>query len=99
MTRWLIGSMLLVCLVRPALAGVDAASINAAEPKGKPLAGDTIHPVIVKAQVLLDRASFSPGETDGKMSENFEMALKAFADAKVLTAGKQALTPEIWSAL
>ncbi|MBR1120458.1 murein L,D-transpeptidase [Bradyrhizobium lablabi] len=99
MTRWLVGLGLLACLVRPAFAGVDAPSINAAELKGKPPARDAIHPAIVKAQVLLDRASFSPGEIDGKMGENAEKALKAFAASKDLPAGKQTLTPEVWSAL
>ena len=99
MTRWPIGLVLLACLVCPAFAGPDAASINNAEFKGKPPSGDAIHPAIVKAQVLLDRASFSPGEIDGKLGENAEKALKAFAEAKGLSAGKQVLTPEIWSAL
>ena len=70
MIRLFAGMMLLACLACPALAGLDAAAINDAEFKGKAPADDRINPVIVKAQVLLDRASFSPGEIDGKLGEN-----------------------------
>ena len=99
MIRLLAGLMLLACLAPPAFAGPDAASINSAEFKGKVPADDKINPAIVKAQVLLDRASFSPGEIDGKLGENAEKALKAFGEAKGLAAGKLTLTPEIWAAL
>ena len=85
MIRLLAGLMLLACLAPPAFAGPDAASINNAEFKGKVPADDKINPAIVKAQVLLDRANFSPGEIDGKLGENAEKALP--------------LTPEIWAAL
>jgi lipoprotein-anchoring transpeptidase ErfK/SrfK len=92
---WLV---LLACLVGPAFAGPDAASVNNAEFKGKPPADDKIDPAVVKAQVLLDRANFSPGEIDGNLGENAQKALKAFAEAKGLAMNKP-LTSEIWSAL
>ncbi len=99
MIRLFVGLILLACLVQPALAALDAAAVNNAEFKGKAPADDRIDPVVVKAQVLLDRANFSPGEIDGKLGENAEKALKAFAEAKGLAAGKLPLTPEIWAAL
>jgi lipoprotein-anchoring transpeptidase ErfK/SrfK len=99
MIRFFAGMILLACLVAPAVAGPDAAAVNDAEFKGKAPADDKIHPAVVKAQVLLDRASFSPGEIDGKLGENAEKALKAFSESKGLAAGKQPLTSEVWSAL
>ena len=99
MIRLFAGMILLACLVAPALAGPDAASVNNAEFKGKAPADDRVHPAVVKAQVLLDRASFSPGEIDGKLGENAEKALKAFSESRGLTAGKQPLTSEVWDAL
>jgi lipoprotein-anchoring transpeptidase ErfK/SrfK len=99
MIRLLVGMIVLACLVRPAFAGLEAASINNAEFRGKVPANDKVDPVIVKAQVLLDRANFSPGEIDGKLGENAEKALKAFAEAKGLTVNKLPLTSEVWGAL
>jgi len=99
MIRWLVATAFLGCLALPAAgASLDAAAINNAEFRSKPPAEDKIDPVVVKVQVLLDRAQFSPGEIDGKLGENAQKALRAFAEAKGLTSDK-ALTPEVWTML
>jgi len=54
--------------------------------------------LIVKAQVLLDRARFYPGAIDGLLGENYKRALSAFAMAQGLPA-TQTLTPEVWDKL
>ena len=99
MIRLFVAIIFLGWLVFPATgASLDAAAINYAEFRSKPPAEDKIDAVVVKAQVLLDRAQFSPGEIDGKLGENAQKALRAFAEAKGLTSDKP-LTPEIWTTL
>lgn len=55
-------------------------------------------PLIVKAQVLLDRAHFYPGAIDGLTGDNYQRALSAFAVAQGLPA-TQTLTPAVWDKL
>src|SRR5437660_8374313 len=101
MIRCLFATIVLGCLSLPVSAAsrLDPAAIDNADYSAKPPPKNKIDPVIVKAEVLLDRAGFSPGEIDGKLGENAQKALKAFAEAKGLTVSKQPLTPEIWGAL
>jgi lipoprotein-anchoring transpeptidase ErfK/SrfK len=99
MIRLFVATIFLGWLVFPATAaGLDAAAVNNAEFRSKPADEDKADAAVVKAQVLLDRAHFSPGEIDGKLGENAQKALRAFAEAKGLPSDK-ALTPEIWNAL
>lgn len=53
---------------------------------------------IARAEILLDRDHFSPGEIDGNEGDNFRKALQAFQTTHNLpSTGK--LDPETWSAL
>jgi hypothetical protein len=59
---------------------------------------ERIDPIFIKAQVLLDRAHFSPGEIDGKFGDNASKTLKAFAVAHGLSSSGE-LTDEVWQEL
>jgi lipoprotein-anchoring transpeptidase ErfK/SrfK len=99
MARWFLGFVLIAVVQFPALgAELTPDKINSANFTGKLPSGDSLSPLAVKLQVLLDRARFSPGEIDGRFGDNVEKALQAFAEANSLAAGK-ILTPEIWSRL
>jgi lipoprotein-anchoring transpeptidase ErfK/SrfK len=99
MARLFVAAFLLCALTFPATpASLDAAAINNAEFRAKPAAEDKVDAAVVKVQVLLDRALFSPGEIDGKLAENTQKALRAFAEAKNLTF-QETLTPELWAKL
>lgn len=76
--------------------GLDLETINAAEFSEKPDKG--ISPALVKAQVLLDRARFSPGVIDGRNGENMQNAIKAFEAVQGLKADGE-LDEELWAKL
>ncbi|MCP3471545.1 L,D-transpeptidase [Bradyrhizobium sp. CCGUVB1N3] len=85
--------------VTPVIAGaLDAAAINDAAMPAKPASSDKPSSSIVKLQILLDRAHFSPGEIDGKLGENAQKALSAFAEENELNLDK-AITPDLWDKL
>jgi lipoprotein-anchoring transpeptidase ErfK/SrfK len=67
----------------PATAqGLTLEGVNKAELPVKGKEGPS--PTIIKAQVLLDRARFSPGVIDGRMGDNVEKAIAAFQRANDL---------------
>ena len=70
----------LLLLVPAAAAPLDIQAVNDAQWTQRPSAKNRVSPIMIKAQVLLDRARFSPGEIDGKSGENFGKALSAFSD-------------------
>lgn len=65
-------------LLPAAAASLDAAAVNNAKYSAKRAADDRIDAAVVKMQVLLDRARFSPGEIDGKLGENADKGPESF---------------------
>ena len=84
--------------VTPALAAprLTPETVNGAA-FAEPKEGET-SPVLLRAQVLLDRARFSPGVIDGRFGSNMERAVKAFARAQGLPETPR-LTPELYDRL
>ncbi|MDI3564052.1 L,D-transpeptidase family protein [Bradyrhizobium sp. Arg816] len=99
MTRWMLGAVLTLWMICPALANnFDATAVNdAARPARRP-ATDKVNASATKLQVMLDRAQFSPGEIDGKLGENAQKALKAFAEQNGIASDK-GIAQELWDRL
>jgi lipoprotein-anchoring transpeptidase ErfK/SrfK len=81
-----------VCLIAlpvphaTAAEALNAATVNQAQVSPKSTAGKAPSAVLLRAQVLLDRANFSPGVIDGKSGENARQAITAFQKARGLRA-------------
>jgi hypothetical protein len=64
-----------------AAPALDAQAVNAAQlsaPSGKGRARPPNAAAIIKAEILLDRAGFSPGQIDGKTGTNYQKAVTTF---------------------
>jgi lipoprotein-anchoring transpeptidase ErfK/SrfK len=92
----IVAAALVLACGRMEAAKLDPITVNQAQfaaggPKG-------IDPTVLKAQILLDRARFSPGLIDGRLSGNFAKAVSAFQTAKGFQADGK-LTRETWDKL
>jgi lipoprotein-anchoring transpeptidase ErfK/SrfK len=90
------GLMLSLAATGLGAAPLTRQSVNGAELK-KPVRGGS-GPVVMRAQILLDRAFFSPGVIDGKYGGNTKKALKTYQSAKGLEA-TGALDQPTWDKL
>jgi peptidoglycan hydrolase-like protein with peptidoglycan-binding domain len=91
----LAGLFLVTC---PASAkSLDAEAINNAQFGASFASKKAISPLLIKAEILLARAHFSPGEISGRAGENLTKAIAAFAEAQGKAANK--LDQELWDKL
>jgi lipoprotein-anchoring transpeptidase ErfK/SrfK len=74
------------------------ASNGQPETKSASASAGTDRSTILRAQILLDRARFSPGELDAKSGTNLEAALRAFQSNRGLQVSGQ-LDDATWTAL
>jgi lipoprotein-anchoring transpeptidase ErfK/SrfK len=80
----------------PQAPNLSRDAVNAAafsEPSGK-----EINPVILRAQIILDRMRFSPGVIDGHDGDNLRKAVAAYEETQGLSADGK-LDQELWTKL
>jgi lipoprotein-anchoring transpeptidase ErfK/SrfK len=95
------GSALLLLLAFPldaATTAVSAAAMNKAGGHPTLIASSQRHSSVARAQILLDRAHFSPGEIDGRFGGTMRGAVAAFNRARKINDGAR-IGAATWRAL
>jgi lipoprotein-anchoring transpeptidase ErfK/SrfK len=95
------GSALLLAFVLPmhaATRSVSAAAVNKASGHPVLTASSQRSASVARAQILLDRAHFSPGEIDGRFGGTMRGAIAAFNRARK-TKGGASVSAATWKAL
>lgn len=82
---------------RPASVPIEAEQVNDAT-LAQALGPKSSGAAVLRAQVLLDRARFSPGEIDGAFGSNMGKAITAFQQAQGLTPTGR-MDADTWTAL
>src|SRR5260370_30101080 len=75
----------------------DAAAVNDPQ-KHKDVKPGSVGSAVVRVEILLDRAHFSPGEIDGRFGDNLRTALTGYQAAHRLAATGIA-DPDTWQSL
>ncbi len=88
-------SMALAAATAAGARGLTLDEVNAAEPAKTARNPQAVN---IKAQVLLDRANFSPGAIDGRRGENFTNALRGFQQQNGLNVNGE-LNSATWAKL
>ena len=97
--RRIVGMRLLLLLV-PAvsLARVELTPDIINQPSTEEIGPKSRGPAVLRAQILLDRANFSPGEIDGSYGDNMRRAIAAFQQSRGLAADG-VIRPDTWEKL
>src|ERR1017187_738202 len=93
--RW-VSFALSAFVLHATIAAIDPAAVN--NPMQGDLADGSKGAGVVRAQILLGRAHFSCGETDGAFGSNFQKALNAFQGERKLPVSG-VLDAATWAAI